>query len=166
MSKKAVYETPMTQAPVSSLIPMSSRELVATLVGGAVIGIVVMALYLLLNHFVFMAVLCRPQAPADCSQAPTYAMIVAQVIGVIAGIGMLVRLRVYRPLLVVLATLASLWTLQALIASLAWYLAIPAAAVLFGLSYGLFAWIARIRSFILALVLTVVLVVAVRIAFM
>jgi hypothetical protein len=166
VSKKAVYETPTMQAPVSSLIPMSSRELVATLIGGAVIGAVVVALYLLLNHFVFTAVLCRPQAPADCSQAPSYAMIVAQVIGVIAGIGMLVRLRIYRPLLVVLATLISLWTLQALIAPLAWYFAVLAAAVLFGLSYALFAWVARIRSFILALVITVVLVVVIRIAFM
>lgn len=166
MSKKAVYEAPTMQAPVSSLIPMSSRELVTTLIGGAIIGAIVVALYLLLNHLVFTAVLCRPQAPADCSQAPTYAMIVAQVIGVIAGIGMLVRLRVYRPLLVVLATLISLWTLQTLIAPLPWYFSVLAAAVLFGLSYALFAWIARIRSFILALVITVVLVVITRIAFM
>lgn len=145
---------------------MSVRELIGVIVSGAVIGIVVIGLYLLLNHFVFSAVLCRPQAPADCSQAPTYAMIVAQVIGVIAGIGILVRMRVYRPLLIVLATIATLWTLQSLIAPFAWWGALCIGAVLFGISYGLFAWVARIRSFILALVVTVVLVIVARIAFM
>ena len=35
-------------------------------------------------------------------------------------------------------------------------------AVLFGLAYSLFAWIARIRNFVMALVVTVVVVVLVR----
>ncbi|MGB4762047.1 MAG: hypothetical protein WBP12_01660 [Candidatus Saccharimonas sp.] len=166
VSAKAVYEPTTTEPHASSLIPMSVRELLGIVASGAVIGIVVIGLYLLLNHFVFGAVLCRPQAPTDCIQAPTYAMIVSQIIGIIAGIGVLVRLRVYRPLLVVLATVVALWTLQSLIAPLAWYIALCVGAVLFGISYGLFAWIARIRSFILALVVTVVLVIIVRIAFM
>lgn len=166
MSKKAVVEPSGVEPHSSSLIPMSVRELLGIVAGGAVIGLAVVGLYLLLNHFVFSAVLCRPQSPADCNQAPTYAMIVAQIVGVIAGIGVLVRLRVYRPLLVVLATLIALWTLQQLIGPFVWYGALAAGAVLFGLSYGLFAWVARIRSFILTLVITVVLVVIARIAFM
>ncbi len=166
MSAKAAREPIVVESHPSSLISMSLRELITIIVSGAVVGAAVVGLYLLLNHFVFSSVLCRPQAPADCAQAPLYAMVVAQLIGIVAGIGILVRLRVYRPLLVVLATVIALWTLQALIAPFVWWGALLVAALLFGICYGLFAWIARIRSFILALVITVVLVVIARIAFM
>ena len=166
MSAKAVQEPIVVESHPSSLIPMSLRELAGIIASGAFVGIAVVGLYLLLNHFVFSSVLCRPQAPADCAQAPRYAMVMAQLIGIVAGIGILVRLRVYRPLLVVLATVIALWTLQALITPFAWWGALLVAALLFGICYGLFAWIARIRSFILALVITVVLVVIARIAFM
>lgn len=166
MSAKAIHEPTSTEPHSSSLIPMSGRELITIILSGAAVGAAIIGLYLLLNHFVFSAVLCRPQAPADCSQAPSYAMIVAQIVGIIGGIGVLVRLRVYRPLLVVLASLVSLWTLQQLILPFPWYGALIVAAILFGISYGLFAWVARVRSFVLALVITVVLVVIARIAFM
>lgn len=166
MSAKAVQEPVIVESQPSSLIPMSLRELITIIISGAVVGAMVIGVYLLLNHFVFSAVLCRAQEPGDCSQAPTYAMIVSQIIGIIAGIGILVRLRVYRPLLVVLATVIALWTLQTLIAPFAWWGALIISALLFGISYGLFAWVARIRSFILALVVTVVLIIVARIAFM
>lgn len=163
MSKKVVYET--TQ-PVSALVPMSVREVVRTIVTGVVVGLVVIAIYLLLNKYLFGAVLCRPQSPSECGQAPTYAIVAAQVIGIIVGLGALARLRIYRPLFVVIATVITLWTLQLLISPLPWFGALLAGAVLFGLSYGLYAWIARIRSFILAAVIAIVLIVLVRIAFM
>ena len=56
---------------------------------------------------------------------------VLKVIGIIAGIGALVRLRVYRPMLVVLATVISVWTLQQVISPLAWYIALIVGVVLF-----------------------------------
>lgn len=75
---------------------------------------------------------------------------------------MLARLRVYRPLLVVLAATIALWGMHGIVASTAWYWVVAIFAVLFGLSYALFAWIARIRNFVMALVVTIVVVVVVR----
>jgi hypothetical protein len=66
--------------------------------------------------------------------------------------------------LIVIAATIALWGINTLTASMAWYFALPVIMIMFGLVYGLFAWIARIRSFILAIVVTVVLVVIVRLA--
>ena len=44
----------------------------------------------------------------------------------------------------------------------AWYIALFAFVVLFALAYAAFAWVARLRNFILTLVVTVVLVVLAR----
>ena len=162
MVKKVIDEEPVAVGGVSPLVVMTSRDLLSTVICGLVVGVMVAALLFVMNKFIFTPVLCRPQAPADCSQAPSYAMVVAMVIGAIAGVVGLARLRIYRPLLVVIAATISLWGLQALMMPLSWYLYVLVPMILFGLAYSLFAWIARLRSFLLALVITVVLVVVIR----
>lgn len=149
-------------AKVSPFITMNTRELISTMITGVVVGLLVAIIMMLLQQFVFGAVLCRAQASTDCSRAPQYSMIVAQVVGAIAGIVGLARLRVFRPLLVVIASAISLWGFQTIILGVAWYWGILISAMLFGLSYGAFVWLARARSFVFALVVTIVLVVAVR----
>ncbi len=162
MQNTVVYEDVDSGPRVAPLISMSLGELVRVVLCGIGVGLIVGVVYYLMNKFVFGAVLCRPQAPADCSQAPNYAFIVAMIIGSIAGIATLVRLRVYRPLLAVLAVAIALWGIHAALSGVVWYWALLAAMVLFGIAYGLFAWLARIRSFILAIVVTIVVVVIVR----
>lgn len=142
-------------------VPMLWRELVAVGGWGLVVGLVTGVIYLLFNHFVFGSVLCQ-QSAARCSDASTYAIVVAQVIGVVFGVGLLARRRVYRPLLVVAATLATLWTIAGMTASLAWPWQLVWFGVLFGLSYALFAWLARIRNFVLAAVVIIVVVILLR----
>lgn len=159
MSEPVVHEEVPNESP---LVTMGARELLRVIVRGALVGAAVAVVYLLLNKFVFSAVLCRPQSTGDCSQAPNYAAIVALVVGVFGGVVVLARARVYRPLLVVLAAIISLWGIQSDVAGVAWYWVILAAAVLSGVSYGLYSWIARIRNFILALVVTVVVIVLIR----
>lgn len=163
MSEPVVYENTAAAEPrVSPFVAMTTRELIGTIVSGLVVGLLVAVLYFLLNKFVFGAVLCRPQSPGGCTSAPTYSMIVALVLGTIAGVANLARMRVYRPLLVGLAAAISLWGIHGLLANTAWYWALPIAIVLFGFAYGLFAWLARIRNFIFAMVLTIVIVVIIR----
>lgn len=164
MNKEVVVEEPGATGKISPFVPMATRELLSTVLCGVGVGLLVALLMYLMNKFVFGAVLCRPQAPADCAQAPTYSMIVAMIIGAIAGLVSMARIRVYRPLLIVIAATIALWGINTLTASMAWYFALPVIMIMFGLVYGLFAWIARIRSFILAIVVTVVLVVIVRLA--
>ena len=155
-------DTTDSDARISPLIPMTTRELVSTTIAGAVAGASIAVLYLLMHHFVFQAVLCRAQAMSGCSEAPSYAMTVAMIIGAIVGVGILSKLRIYRPLLIVVAVAISLWGMSAIVAGFQWYWLLLSFAVLFGLAYALFAWVARIRSFILALVVTTVLIVVMR----
>ena len=160
-------ETTDTAAPVSEptlTVPLARNDLVLTILAGASVGIASLALTFLMNKFIFAAVLCRAQSPGGCEAAPTYAMIVAMVLGAIIGLVALVRLRIYRPLLVVLAASIALWGYVGYLLPLAWYISGPISAALFGLAYALFMWLACVRSFVFAIVLSVVAVVVIRFA--
>lgn len=164
MQTNATYNEPSDSAiRVSPFINMSIRSLLVSIAVGALIGLVTAGISLLMNTYVFSSVLCRANvASSECASAPTYAAIVALIIGAVAGLTALAQTRMYRPLLVVIASTATLWSFHVLTASMPWYWALIVPVVLFGLVYGLFTWVARIRSFMMAVILTVVLVVAIR----
>lgn len=162
MSTREIYDDVEVTQGVSPLISMSRRDVIDTLLCGAGVGLFVGILYLLLDTFVFGAVLCRAQQAANCAQAPQYAMIVATVIGAIAGLVALARVRVYRPLFVVLFATISLWASNLLVADYAWYWAIIILVGLYAVAYMLYAWLARIRSFVLAGILGIVILVLIR----
>ncbi len=149
------------QERVEPVVPMYNSEIFGIAGTGAGVGLIVFGAAYLLNRYVFDAMLCQGDA-AGCEQAPTYAMIVAMVIGALLGLVALVQLRVYRPLLVVLGATIGLWGFFALTSAIAWYWGLIVAIILFALSYALFAWIARIRPFVVSLIVTIVLVAAMR----
>ncbi len=160
MPEPVVYEESDTK--VLPYIGMTQRDFIGVLITGVVVGVAVFALYALLNKFVFGAVLCRPQSTGDCTQAPNYAMIVAIIIATIGGVANLARMRVYRPLLVGIAAAIALFGVHSILANAAWYWVLISLAALFAFAYLAFTWIARLRNFILALVITVVIVVLAR----
>jgi hypothetical protein len=151
-----------TEVRVTPLVPATRRDLLSAILVGAGVGLVVALMYFLLNKYVFGAVLCRAQSPTECTQAPTYSMLVAVILASIGGVAGLARARVYRPLLVAIAAAIALWGLNAVAGNVVWYFGLLASVVLFALAYGVFAWVARIRNFILSVVVTVVLMVLVR----
>lgn len=161
MTNEVVYED-APEVKVSPFVAMTSRDFITTIVTGAMVGLIVSVAYFLLNKFVFGAVLCRPQSLSDCAQAPNYSMIIALIIGSIAGVASLARARIYRPLLIAIAAAIALWGIHTIVAGFVWYVALLVSIVLFALAYGLFGWIARIRNFIMAAVVLVVLVVLIR----
>ena len=144
---------------------MMPRDLLRTLIIGVIVGVGTGLVHVLFQKFVFGTVLCRPQSTGDCSQAPLYSAIVAVVVSGIAGVAALARARMYRPLLIVLASLVALWGVQNLLAAWPWYGAVAAFGVLLGLAYSAFTWLARLRNFVMAIVVIVVAVVAVRLLF-
>jgi len=162
VSKHEIYDDVEVTQGVSPFISMSRRDVIDTLLCGAGVGLFVGILYLLLNTFVFGAVLCRAQQATSCAQAPQYAMIVATVIGAIAGLVALARVRVYRPLFVVLFATISLWAGNLLITDYAWYWVLLVLIGLYAVAYMLYAWLARIRSFVLAGILGIVILVLIR----
>jgi hypothetical protein len=156
MSDTYVSDTP------PSLIAMPIRKLLFIIVVGVVAGMVTWGLMLVLDTYVYKAVLCNRDAVVQCASSQQYAMITATIIGAAAGLFGLVRLHVFRPLLIVIATFVSLWGLLSLLVSLPWYGAMLIAAIMYGLAFGVFAWLVRIRKFFIALVVVIVVVVAVR----
>lgn len=144
------------------LVAMTRNQFIQVIIAGMIVGLAAWGLTWLFDVYVYEAILCRDGA-GKCEMAPQYALITASILAAAGGLFGLVRLQVFRPLLVVLAVTVSLWSLP-LIASdtMPWYLAAVSSVVLFGLAYVLFAWIARMRSFILALVVMIVIAAAVR----
>lgn len=149
---------------ISPIIATDRREVISSAVVGLAAGVVTTGAYLLLEKFVFHAVMCRTDTAANCADAPTYAMVVAIVIGGLAGLVALVQTRVYRPLLVVLATAAALWGFATLIGGFAWYWALLVCGLLFAAVYLLFTWLARIRAFPIAAIVTIVAIIIIRYA--
>lgn len=161
-NKSEVYEDAEVTQGVSPFVSMSRRDVIDTVLCGAGVGLFVAVLYLLLDTFVFGAVLCRAQSAGNCDDAPQYAMIVAAVIGAIAGLVVLARARIYRPLFVVLFATLSVWAANLPIGQYAWYAIMLVLLVLYAIAYLLFAWFARMRSFILAGVIGIVILIIVR----
>lgn len=151
---------------VDPVVPMYNREILGVFLTGAAVGLVVAGIIYLLDHYVFEAMLCRGEDTANCGQSSQYAMIVAMILGAVAGLIATVQTRVYRPLLAVLGATVGLWGIHSLTDAMPWYWALPVVAVLFGLTYALFAWVARIRAFVAALIITVLLVALMRYAMM
>ena len=146
----------------SSLVPMTWRELARIGAIGAVIGALSVGLYVLFHTYIFQAVLCRDQANTACGQAATYAAITTAFIASFVAVVVLAHIRVYRPLLIILAAILALWGIQSIVAVLPWYWALAGMIAVGALAYSLFAWIARIRSFILSAVAAIVIAVIIR----
>lgn len=146
----------------SNLVPMTWRELARIGAIGAVIGALSVGLYVLFHTYIFQAVLCRDQVNTACGQAATYAAITTAFIASFVAVVVLAHIRVYRPLLIILAAILALWGIQSIVAVLPWYWALAGMIAVGALAYSLFAWIARIRSFILSAVAAIVIAVIIR----
>ena len=146
----------------SNFVPMTWRELARIGAIGAVIGALSVGLYVLFHTYIFQAVLCRDQANTACGQAATYAAITTAFIASFVAVVVLAHIRVYRPLLIILAAILALWGIQSIVTVLPWYWALAGMVVVGASAYSLFAWIARIRSFILSAVVAIVIAVIIR----
>ncbi|MFI5212777.1 MAG: hypothetical protein ACHQTE_02340 [Candidatus Saccharimonadales bacterium] len=153
--------TVYTDEKPAPFISMNTRQFIVIALIGAVVGIAAWGLTILLNSYVYQAVLCHGNG-SKCNMSFLYASITTNILAAAVGLFGLVRMQIFRPLLIVLAAMAALWSSVVIVAALPWYLVATCCLVLYALAYALFAWIARIRSFLLAAVIVIVLVVVVR----
>lgn len=143
--------------------PIDANKMVAVLMLGAVVGLVVWGLSIVLDTYVLSAILCKGNTTLTCAGAAQYAETAATIIGAGVGLFFLVKLQVFRPLLVVLAATISLWGIVSLAGLLPWYGIGLSTVLLYAFAYGAFAWVARLRSFWLVLVLLIALIAGVRV---
>lgn len=142
---------------------MSVGDVVRVALSGLAVGVATYLLYLLLDKYVFTPTLCGATAAAlKCDNKMYFASGVATVLGAFGGLFAMVQQRVYRPLLVVLLATVGLWNFVLIAATLPWWLALLLTGLIFALAYAAFAWLVQLRNFILALVITVVILVVMR----
>lgn len=141
------------------VIDMRPHAFVQVVILGVGLGLAAWLLSLAIDQLVVRAIVCGGQA---CAASTEIAGNVALVLASIGGLFGLIRLGVYRPLLVVLASAIVLWSLSALTMQLVWYEALAWTVLLYGAVYAAFTWLVRPRFFIIAIILVVILAVASR----
>lgn len=154
-------ETGQEETP-SPFVAMSGRELGLVGAVGAGAGLITWLVYWLIVSYGGPALFCHNYLPNLCYSIPSIEESAGLIVGAIAGLLGLVRLRVFRSLLVVLATTITFVGIEHQLSELTWYWAALASIILFALSYAIYAWLSRIRMFLLELVLVVILMVVTR----
>ena len=145
----------------TAIADISMRQIIQIAIIGAIVGFIVWGVAYLLESYVLRMILCQGSL-TYCAAAPQYANILGTIVGIIIGLVGLVRLQIFRPLLVVLATTICLWDVTSIASVLPWFESALVIILLYTLSYILFGWLARIRLFSLAAVIIFILVVIVR----
>jgi hypothetical protein len=148
------------------IIAMSVKQMIQVAVLGVFVGLLVWALTYVLETYILKALLCQGSQTMKCASATTYAGIASSILAAGVGLFGLVKIGVFRPLLVAIAATVSLWGFLGTVVTLPLYGVLISIAVLTALSYLAFSWLARIRLFWLVVVLMIVLVVVVRLVLM
>lgn len=147
--------------------PLDVGSLLKLFIVGVAAGALGWLLYLGISHYFIEPVFCRSaETYGFCRNGGTIAWIVGHIIVLAAAVAILARFAVYRPLLIVLAVLVSLWSSHSWLGGMEWYLGLAWQAVLFGIAVAVYGWIARTTNFILALVATILVIVMARVVLM
>lgn len=153
-------DTPLDETATKFSV-MTGRQVGQVMLLAGAVGAIAWGLAILLDKYVFQPILCSGDGER-CSMSLQYGAITASVLAGILMLLGLVRLGVFRPLLVVLASTISLWGLIDMVQKWSWYYAVLTMVVLFALAYGAFSWVSRIRNFWVALGISIILLIAVR----
>lgn len=145
------------------LIDMRANTIIQVVLLGIILGAVTWLLTLLLERFVITPVFCSDAANGICVNASTVAGNIALVLGAIGGLLGLIRLGVYRPLLVVIAASIVLWGLAGWMGGMLWYETLAWTVLLYGVVYAAFAWFVRPRFFLAAIILVLIVVIMARV---
>ncbi len=151
--------------PHAAWATMSVRTLITIFIYGLIVGITTYALYMLLKQFVFEPMLCREGvALARCESKDNIAAGLAIIIGSFIGLALLVRERVYRPMLAILGVVISLWGMFSFAAALPIVLAAIVITLLIATAYVVFSWLVQPTSLVISIVGVAAVVVLARLA--
>jgi hypothetical protein len=145
------------------LIELQPQQLIQIAFSGAVVGVVAWLMTLLVRQVVLVPLFCGDPASGACVGATDVAGYVATIIAGVVGLMGLVRIGAFRPLLIVIAAAISLWGMSSWASGMFWFTSLAWFVILYALTYTAFAWFARIRPFVPALVVVVVIVLLTRI---
>ena len=142
---------------------MSRKRLLAKiLVVGAVLGAVICVISYVLWRFVLSDIVCTA-GQSICVEANSYAGNIALVLGAIIGVISLVKIGVYRPVIISLGATICLWGIGGWLFGRSTIIFAIAIIILYTLSYALFAWISRIRKAPVMLITFIIITILARI---
>lgn len=150
--------------PRPKFAEMTVRTVVQILILGAVLGLIAWVVSALVSNYVIAPLFCKADGGnfSVCAQGGLLASNIASLlVGTLAVVALL-RLGVFRPLLISLAAIISLWGIGPWMGALPWYESLAWTALLYAVAYLAFSWLARIRVFWIALLATVIVIVAAR----
>ncbi|HZJ34519.1 MAG TPA: hypothetical protein VFD55_00710 [Candidatus Angelobacter sp.] len=116
---------------------------------GALLGVIYWGLTVLIGRFI-----------NSISISGNIASILVATLGII----LMLRFRMAQPLIVAVATGVSLWGLSQWINGLGWIEIIAWSALLYGLAYTLFSWVARYARVVPVLIAIILIIIILRIA--
>ena len=138
--------------PHAAWATMSVRTLTKLFMYGAIVGALSFGLYVGFDRLVFDPILCRDNvALARCETKDDIAAGTAIVLGSFLGLFLLVRERVYRPILAIIGVAVALWGVFALVGNLPIILSGVVAVLLFALAYVLFSWLVQPTSLLISI---------------
>lgn len=146
----------------SQLIDIRPNTMVQVVLLGIILGAATWLLTILFDRFIFGSLMCGGQG-VTCDGSTVVAGNVALVLTAVGALLGLVRLGVYRPLLIVIAATIVLWGLSGYTLGMQWYEAMAWIVSLAALVYAAFTWLVRPRLFLIAIILILVVVLTARI---
>ncbi len=131
---------------------------------GAGIGALYFILTFLIGHFIIEPLYCGTSVnAANCTNSVGISGNIATILVGTIGLGIMVSLRVVRSIIVAIATGILLWGLSVWTNGLGWGEVVLWSALLYGLSYVLFAWICRYNETMPVIIVAILISVVARI---
>lgn len=143
-------------------IDVRPNTLVQVLLLGVGVGLGAWVLTLGIDHLITRALLCGSASTA-CGGSTAVAGNVSLILTSIVGLFGLIRLGVYRPLLVVIAAAVVLWGLANVTFGMMWYESLAWTMLLTAVAYAALTWLVRPRLFVWAIIFVIIVVVAARV---
>lgn len=117
------------------------------LLTGVTIGVLYVGLSALISHFVIDPLYCKATLNATiCTDSASIGGNIATILSALVALALFVRLRVFRPIVIVVASATLLWGLSSWTAGLGAIEIVASSAILYGLAFMLVSWICRYRS--------------------
>jgi hypothetical protein len=131
---------------------------------GVILGVIYYYLTLVLNHYVISPVACRSVLNASaCLNSDGMSGDMATILVAAIGIVIMLCFHMTRPLIVAVASGVALWGLARWTDGLSWVEIIAWSALLYGLAYSLFSWLARYVKIVPVLIAMTVIVITMRV---
>lgn len=142
---------------------MSWRTFASTAATGLLTGATVWGLTYLISQEVIPRLVCNTSSDVlVCTQSAIFASNLATIIGGLIGVLILLKLNVFRPLLVAVVTAIALWNIEQWVRGGAWYEPLALTAGLYCLSYVTFAWFARVHFLRIAIIIIILTILAIN----